>query len=394
MNNSPYFYEHTYFKAIDPLRYIAFLMVFLVHAIQSFMYEATLPPKLFFFIFNTCNIGLIFLFMVSGFLIIYSFLKEQNKADRLFIKNYYIRRILRIHPLYFLIIILTFYLIPLIDWENTLLNQHYLDLSNSNLLYYLFFIGNFDLINQLSLNQHFSLFLVVHWSLCVEEQFYLLAPWLINFLKSYALVFAFSIIILVSIIFRMLHYDAHFIVLHVHTLSIISDIAIGGLLAYGVAYHQGFIQFFKNLKRKTIFIIYLFLMLFVLIESWIGAYVFRNMIWIGIERVIQGLIVAFIFLEQSFAQNSFIKVTQFRFITIQGKYIYGLYLFHTIGLFLAIQILYSFNLFGLSKILVLPIFLSLALLITSILSYYSYSYWEMPFLKLKNRVKAKRFMGE
>lgn len=50
--------------------------------------------------------GVIFFFVLSGFLITYLLLEERRVSATVSIKKFYMRRILRIWPLYYLIVIL------------------------------------------------------------------------------------------------------------------------------------------------------------------------------------------------------------------------------------------------------------------------------------------------
>ena len=105
---------------------------------------------------NTGGSGVLFFFVISGFLITYLLLQEQGRTGNISLKHFYLRRAFRILPVYFvylLVVALTDYRQPSGCW-----------LAN------LTFTTNF----------HIPPFATAHlWSLAVEEQFYLLWPCLL-----------------------------------------------------------------------------------------------------------------------------------------------------------------------------------------------------------------------
>ena len=56
--------------------------------------------------------GVTLFFVLSGFLITYLLLQEKKQTQTIQIKNFYIRRILRIWPLYYLAVFLSFFVLP------------------------------------------------------------------------------------------------------------------------------------------------------------------------------------------------------------------------------------------------------------------------------------------
>lgn len=147
--------------ALDGLRAISILLVLFHHSI--FSQASSIVFKIDF-----GAIGVQIFFVISGFLITTLLLKERNSQGNFNLKNFYVRRAFRILPLVFLfmlVLMLMNYLfslqIPAIDFLTSLL-----------------FIGNLPIPNTDSwYTGHF-------WSLGVEEQFYLLFPVLLYFMKT------------------------------------------------------------------------------------------------------------------------------------------------------------------------------------------------------------------
>lgn len=103
--------------------------------------------------------GVRFFFVISGFLITWLLLREGAQTGRISLRNFYIRRILRIFPVYYSFLIVCWLLEATGAANNvTSLNQWWLNV---------FFLGNYGPCQGPT---------GVLWSLGVEEQFYLLWP--------------------------------------------------------------------------------------------------------------------------------------------------------------------------------------------------------------------------
>ena len=109
--------------------------------------------------------GVTLFFVISGFLITYLLLNEQEQSQTVSIPKFYMRRILRIWPIYYL------YLFIAVFATNTW--------HDPNIWYYCFFTANIPFILSV------GIWPIVHyWSLGVEEQFYLFWPWLVKLTKG------------------------------------------------------------------------------------------------------------------------------------------------------------------------------------------------------------------
>src|SRR5688572_27055191 len=105
--------QKIYFPNLNGLRFIAAFLVIIHHIeqLKSFSnidnYWGTVP-----FIDIIGKLGVVLFFVLSGFLITYLLLAEERSFKRISIVKFYIRRMLRIWPLYFLIILLAFAVLP------------------------------------------------------------------------------------------------------------------------------------------------------------------------------------------------------------------------------------------------------------------------------------------
>ena len=119
------------------------------------------------------RVGMVLFFVLSGFLITYLLLVEREDRHRIDIPRFYLRRILRIWPLYFLIVGICQFLIP-VKGLFGLDSIYSVTAPNFRLasLYYLLFLPNLAFLTVWPVNP----LLGYTWSIGVEEQFYLLWP--------------------------------------------------------------------------------------------------------------------------------------------------------------------------------------------------------------------------
>ena len=101
-----------YFPGLNGIRFIAATMVIIAH-IEGF------KNKMGYWNINDNNVinqlgnqGVKIFFVLSGFLITYLLLKEKARFKSIDVRKFYIRRILRIWPLYFLVLLGGFFIIP------------------------------------------------------------------------------------------------------------------------------------------------------------------------------------------------------------------------------------------------------------------------------------------
>lgn len=167
-------------------------------------------------------------FALSGFLITYLLLVEKKQGE-IKIEKFYLRRIFRIWPIYYLYLFISIVL-SFIYWQNLL---------NISSLFYFFLLANIPPIffNSLPLLSHY-------WSLGVEEQFYLFWPHVLKNVKFSSLyIIIFSFILIFNILKYLIYH--HSVNINIDKLYIfissfrIDCMAIGGLGALFL--------YFKNL---------------------------------------------------------------------------------------------------------------------------------------------------
>jgi peptidoglycan/LPS O-acetylase OafA/YrhL len=155
--------------ALDGIRGLAILMVLLVHFIGDDV-PRTAPERAMVKLANYGVWGVDLFFVLSGFLI--TGILYDSKAAPRYLRNFYLRRTLRIFPLYFGVLLILFGLLPALPWPypaglvESAHHQTWLWTYTSNV--YLARAGSWAL----PYVSHF-------WSLAVEEHFYLIWPFVV-----------------------------------------------------------------------------------------------------------------------------------------------------------------------------------------------------------------------
>lgn len=364
-----------FFSNLDGLRFIAFLLVFLQHGFfNAFVHlqgHSNILDKLIKSLFVSGGTGVQIFFVLSGFLITYLILIEVKNTNSISILKFYIRRSLRIWPLYYATVIFAFIIYPflksLVGIDSELC---------SKAIYYFTFLANFDIINiNLNCPGKDAMSQAIVWSVSIEEQFYLIWPILFYLFPKRIHILIFFIIIVICAIFRR---TANSPELYYHTFAVMGDLAIGGLFAYIAIYSKTFLKMIT--KTNRLIIIFLYLSIIFLYTFCSNIQIFNNIY----SRFIFDLFWVYIILDQCFAKNSPFQLGKIKSFTNLGKISYGLYMLHPIGiLFVDIATkLLKIELVDFTSNFIRGI-ISLALSI--FFAKISYKYLERPFLKLKRK---------
>lgn len=366
--------KKVYFENLDGLRFLCFLSVFFFHSFHT-EYDFIKDNPVYTFIkkdlFGNGNLGVNFFFVLSGFLITFLLIEEKKLNRQIDLRNFWIRRILRIWPLFYFCVFFGFVMFPMIkEFFGQVPNE------TASPLMYLTFLNNFDIIRS---GLPDSSVLGVLWSVAIEEQFYLLWPVILFALPVRNYWMAFAAIIVSSLFYRAMN-DSPLLHEH-HTLSCIGDMAIGAFGAWMISESKKFKELFENLKKYQIAIIYI---LFGLVFLFRDEVMFSSFPLRIFERSIIALIMLSIILEQNYAKNSLFKMSDFKRISKLGTITYGLYCLHFIGILVATTITKKLGInTGLYQVLFLDTFMALGF--TIFIASISYRFYETPFLKLKNK---------
>ncbi len=304
-------------------------------------------------------------FGISGFLITYLLL-EEKKTGNIDIKKFYIRRILRIWPLYYLYLLISLIAAYFLHYEY----------DKTQLFFYIFLLANipFLLGNTIPLITHY-------WSLGVEEQFYLFWPNFVkrvqNILKASVLLFLF--ILFLKFIFYFIAVKYKYGVLYFFLDSSRFQCMLIGAIA-AILYHQ------KN-KIFINFSTHILVQLFswsILILMFLNKYRFSYFF----SHELITIITCFIIIAQ-IEQKNRIFILENKLFDALGKISYGIYVIHPLVAVLLSKFLYFENNSTQNYIIVY----SMCMLSTIILSYLSYHYFEKQFLKLKTKYTTVQSMA-
>jgi peptidoglycan/LPS O-acetylase OafA/YrhL len=169
-----------YRPELDVVRFLAFLLVFFHHALPDghdprvAMLSGGIL-KILDATANACGFGMSLFFTLSAFLICELLLRERQAVGTVEVKQFYIRRILRIWPLYYLGLALgvVVALLP---------GGHPHDIVAMG--WFVIFLGAWRAAIYAPLSNPMNAL----WSVSVEEQFYLFAPWITKYLSRRLLV--------------------------------------------------------------------------------------------------------------------------------------------------------------------------------------------------------------
>lgn len=356
-----------YYPALDGLRAVAALLVFFYH-------YASLP-------FGWAGVDIFF--VLSGFLIT-GILYDSRHATHRF-RNFYVRRTLRIFPLYYGVFVILLALAPVFHWQ--WLKGWYLwliYLGNYNRFLYLNAFGSAKVMEsfngQLS-HLHITLFIGHFWSLCVEEQFYLLWPLVVFSIRDRrCLIRLCAAVILVLPVLRWIAMmmlppallQAEF--LYRVTFFRVDALLLGGLLALLLRGPEA-----DWLVRHASTLLAVFLSLLgaaIVLSVWRpGLMPFRWTDTLG--YTLFDLAAAVVLLAALQPSSLIYRILQLRPLRNLGQISYGFYVFHLIPFGPYTRIARQFRLPWIS----VPLVLALTVVLTSL----SYRYFESPFLRLKDR---------
>ncbi|MEO8358608.1 MAG: acyltransferase [Vicinamibacteria bacterium] len=356
------------FPHLDGLRFFCFLSVFFFHAFytESKAIAQSEPYRFVRHFFRNGDLGVSFFFVLSGFLITYLLLEEKGRFGKIHIAYFYMRRVLRIWPLYFACVGFGFLVFPLLKTLAGVQPQ-----ETANPLMYMLFLGNFDVIRN---GLPDAGILGVLWSVAVEEQFYLAWPLLLAAVSFGRELWILLAVLAGSVAFRAV--ETNTFVLTFHTFGMVGDMAIGGLAAYAALNSRRFLAFVTSLSRPAIWAIYV-------AAAAVFSLDFRDTLG-PFDRLGPALVFALIILEQNYAQASLFKMGTHSTLSRLGRWTYGMYCLHMVGNVAAIQVARLLGFAGyLSNVLILVPLTSLCLTIG--MAGLSYEFFERPFLRFKRR---------
>ena len=368
--------DRKFFKNLDALRFIAFLFIFLTHSLHTdseIVGQNPIQNWLDEWILVLAKIGFSFAFVLSGFLNTWVILEEKKLTGHFKPWKYYIRRSLRIWPVYFLVLIIGFIIIPAVASGMGLAYQ-----ETGNPLWFIFFLGNFFIIEN---GFAYSPVLTVLWSVSVEEQFYIIWPFLLLLLWNKRLL----LLILMTVIFAVTtyyYYDSD-INLWYHPLFLLADIVAGAFFAFMAFDKRWIYNRLTKMPRWLNCSTYLLLALIIAFYTPLfNGGLLPGAINLVLEKLIITFIIGYIIFEQSFGQNKLLEFGKSKVLNRLGVISYGLFCYHEITLLISHNLLEFTGMNdNVSAQLIGKPLIAFALLWP--IAELSWKYFEKPILKLK-----------
>ncbi len=367
-----------YYPSLDGLRFFAFFVVFLHHFYFNQSSSNSIINYFLVIINKNGWIGVDLFFVLSGFLITTLLLKERERYGKFSLKNFWIRRALRIWPLYYLGLLVGFIILPYLytrffnmDLSGPLHQYHF----STQLPLYLLFLGNWSVV----LNNYSPFPNIAHlWTISLEEQFYFFWPLLLFFIKGFkSTLIVGSIFLIIPLLVRtyLVSYNIAHPGIYANTFARIDILVLGGILALIYFYRPLIIEKLKIIC-KTPFLIFSLVAFFIFLHriSVFHPSIPRNVIF-GYSII--GLFMVYLVIFALQTNTKFSKVLSFTPFVYLGKISYGLYVWHALGIDLSHR---YFKFLPLNQILPIA-----ALTLTIILGYISYNFYEAYFLRLKSK---------
>lgn len=338
--------------------------VILAHGVPYYSFQHFLAPGFW---------GVDLFFVLSGFLITEALLKQiqANEKPAHVLRSFYLKRSLRIFPLYYLVLALA------------------LALNLDDCRHYVGYVLTYTLNIYNAVSGSEGRYLSHLWSLCVEEQFYLVWPFLLLLIKPKHHKHLIFSLVMAAVLFRWVmavhHYRNYHLYNYRFALSSFDALGIGAVLAYVKLYHGGLLK--KSLRNRWVPLV--FFVLFLLLS--VFDYPYKDLLAETFLRLCVSVCCFYIIGYGIFGyKGRFGRFLERPAVQYLGKISYGIYLFHMFvqyffddyvdkyvfahfPAFLPRVVQYNLHL------LLLPVITVLTVVLAAV----SFSYFEKPFLRLK-----------
>lgn len=347
-----------YFSSLDGVRFLSIVAVIWHHS-----YPQGLPEFL-----SRGFLGVDMFFVLSGYLIVTLLLREKEKNSDISLKNFYIRRALRIFPVYFGVLFALSIVYGLLKKGDPDSEGFF-----SLLPMYLIFISNWSVLQATNLG--------IYWSLATEEQFYLLWPLLEKFIRPKTILIILAVFIAINQLVNFGYLDTFFDGVYgpeEYELSILdatfTPICLGVLLAHALNNKQSFSMLFKLLGFRASSLVCFLIMLAIIymssgdISGWKRLFIQLSMcLWL-----------ASLVIRENHVLQPLMSFAPFKRL---GQISYGMYVYHMFALHIVRVLVERFNLSGDYYLFII------GFVITTIAAELSFRLYESPILSLNKRFR-------
>jgi len=350
-----------HYPALDGLRGLAILLVVVYHNFGFI--------NVFFFGW----LGVDLFFVLSGFLITDILLKTAGKKD--YLRNFYLRRVLRIFPLYYLCLVIFLVILPKLNLQFDI--QYYVDHQVWLWTYLQNWIYTFQNPGHTNTLNHL-------WSLAVEEQFYLLWPLAILVIRKPKYLLIFISLVLVAVLglrlFAWMTQVADLAYFNLFTFTRVDGLCIGCMIALLQRINPGFLK--KYTSAIVLFFAVLNFAFYFVNRRYQFAFPYLALAGYTTFAMMFGLLVNDAVTRQTRLIDTLFNIPVLKFF---GRISYGFYIFHWPVYLLLYPYLYPRVSAMVSGHYLQFTISVLATLAAIVISWLSYQYFEKRFLKLKDR---------
>ncbi len=345
---------------LDGIRGWAILLVLLYHFFAD--YSVT---------FRMGWMGVDLFFVLSGFLI--TGILVDSEKDNNYYRNFYIKRVLRIFPLYYVVLVVCILLLPVILPGGVFDSAYY---TRHQWWFWTYFQNWLFSITGYPNDR----FLRYTWSLCIEEEFYLFWPFLVKTNRKRLPAILVGFMLLANVL-RLIHLGGNDSYKYVNTFARIDALSTGALIALLIRSKTALLQKWVN------YVLILSVAVIAGIVAYKKSFHFEN------------LYASFTFISLAFGclivwslSSNLPRFGKFlltnKAIVFLGKHSYGLYLYHVpllwLGEFYVKQYQAGHALVASAAQLLL--FKTAILALTLLVSYLSFTYFEKPVMGLRHKL--------
>lgn len=361
---------HFYHPEIDVLRFLAFSGVFAHHALpQTPESYRMLPPEVANWVVATvyaCGWGVDLFFALSSYLITELLIREQLRAQYIDVRSFYIRRALRIWPLYYSFLSFTLLAVP-----KLIPSEH---LSVPHRIGFTFFGANWTVARYGWPPSVASPL----WSVSIEEQFYLVWPVVIKYVGIQYISHVAVAMVMTALLVRVTLVQAGVAHpgIYANGLARLDPIAAGALLAVALHGNSPHIA-----ASQRILLILLAITTLVVVTRY-GALDGRRSLVSYPVVTLSSILIIYAFLHDETAVPAWLRN---KLLIQLGRMSYGLYVFHQFSLAYVRPFVGSID-----RPAKLAAYMGSGLGLTTLLAVISYRWIERPFLALKERFTVVR----
>jgi peptidoglycan/LPS O-acetylase OafA/YrhL len=368
-----------HFPNLTTLRFIAAYFVVIFH-IEETRKMFGMPNLTRYSLFSQGPVAVTFFFVLSGFLISYLLLRERAESGQIRVGRFYARRILRIWPLYFLLVFIGLVIIPAAVRLGRVRYEAPFE-SMDVALYFVLFV---PFIVNLTYGNHF---LTPLWSVGLEEVFYLVWAPVMKWMRRHLLAIAAGTVIAKTVLciwaryafpgsifedaLRMLQFES---------------LAIGALAAWFLFHRATPLHGHWMFLKPTQAVLISLLVLRLLCHRWAAATlplyaaIFDNAV---VAPLLMTTIFAWFILNVSANEQCIVRF-EWPALNYLGEISYGIYMYHALAIslvFVPLREKYETAPFLAASVVLHLIVAGLTLVLAAL----SKKYFEDRFLRLKHR---------